>query len=477
MKLIKSKLLLLAILLSLSQLFITGCSDDGTNPSTDAEVSEKTVSATQSTYDSYESVQSALDMEEMVNPESVGDASEGGVNTYLSVKSAFDKYKEIELVYKQLETATIDIKSVTTDSLIFSEYSATGKTEVYYDGETGMGRIIVVANYSANPSHMVYDSTEIAINMNFTPLLWSDDVITGLSNFKKYEEGFFIASESSEVTFTEWEGTEPVAGHGSQEVVYNESSSVSRVVRTFSSASDGTFSITETVYYSDDTSLERSLVVNSEGSGEFWETRPDGITIHGTFSTFVGENITAQNTITVTFPDGHYIDHVTIEATFVRSLGSPNISGTVNEYVYFSSGQVDSSHVEFTRTYIDNGSYATITITKSNGAHGEFTSTYNMFAGGTLDGWWVDTDGYYYKIAANHYVDSSSEVWVTAWETEEAYSNEQDPMATLHIFMMADGTGHGEITIGGDTYTIVYNGDGTATVTDQNGNVTTVNIY
>jgi len=346
----------------------------------------------------------------------------------------------------------------TADSLIFFQESFIGqtgkRTAVYYDYSTGKGRIYEVIFQFPDWRNLVYDSTEIALDFNFT--LWdgSDDKVESLYKIQNFKEEFFVQRILSQMEVTDYDGQEIKGGIISKDAYYHENRPLSHQLERAELNPDGSGSWRTDQEYRDGTTAYNSVTFNSDNTGSFSKKRRDNTTISGEFDS-VEDDLNGYYNETVDFPDGRYVDKIYKSAIVSITMPDSIFNADYTEIVYFSSGSIDSSLAKI-QVHEENGVKTTILEqTKPNGAHGTLTIT-ETETQSTLEGTWTTWNDYFIIVKAEYYIDGSAHVHYEVYEPP--YTEGDDPIITADYYFSPDQSGNGTIAHSGKIYQISLEG-------------------
>jgi len=119
------------------------------------------------------------------------------------------------------------------DSLLYFEERYIGgkgcRVAVYYDSETGKARIYEVFFQFPDWRNIVYDSTEVRFDLNYT--IWdnSDDRVESLYKIQRFKEEFFVQSILLKLRVTDYNGAEISGGIVTKDAYYHQNRNLSHL--------------------------------------------------------------------------------------------------------------------------------------------------------------------------------------------------------------------------------------------------------
>ncbi len=373
-------------------------------------------------------------------------------------------------------------RKVTGDSLLWFQEKTdpvTGITirrALYYNDSTGHGRYYEVKfNFPASVQ-MQYDSTEIQVDLNFTPLNITDDRFIKLYQLTEYKPGFHLLKAESEAIATDYGVHNKITGailH--HKAWYAQGSDPKMLTQELEINPDKSGHITEQLDYWDGTYFRKQVNFYADYTGDFTEHWRDNTSVTGTFDRLINDNH-GQFTRTVQFPSGHDPVSTYQFADITLEPADSSISMIFKEKINFASGSQDTSRTDV-HIYVENQVKKThIRVWRSSGEQCDLTvSKSNDYE--EINGFFIGSEGYYTTIYSIRYSDGSGELWLKIWENETAYQNGDDPLVVIHIVYNPDGTGSGKLSEGGKDYTVFVAQDGKMTVSDTRGHSQTINGY
>ncbi|MFQ5863889.1 MAG: hypothetical protein ACE5IW_01515 [bacterium] len=480
---------LTALLLCITLLYAIGCSNN--NPSgpsddgnSDNQVNQKVQTVSANSVDIYNTVSSFQQISTLLlGPESMVDLEVPEVENPQQAMSfarsvlqqSFDKIKsDSDLLTKTQGTlADSVIWDVTyRDDVLGITY----RSSLIYDSETSKGRLFLV-RFDFPESHpLTYDSTEIKVDLNFTIFYGADDVLISLENLKRFKPRHLIQEEfGSFVPDPYAPGTEPTGGTLESNITYSPSSFISstHAILEYHEGSGGSYS--KEVQFSDGSSSSVSVTFREDGTGTFSETRRDGTQIEGTFDSPENDGV-GSFTKTTTFPEGHDPVSIFESGEFTFNPVDSTLHGAFEKEVRFKDGTVERENVTVDQTVVGNVKTTTINVEKTDGGSGFITIVESPEVD-QISGEWTNPDETFLIFSAESYPDGSAHFEFELYASKAAYENGEDPIASGEFDFYPDGSGQGTVTVGGQTYEVTINPDGTVTVKDNSGSMSKLNLW
>ncbi len=468
----------LAVLLAL--VWGTGCDKNATQPpQNQLQLSKAATEGLVSSWQMVHSVNTVDKVDEMVSDDIPIDKSVPG-GTY-SLPALNKKITQLMNARKELTSAS-GFHKITDDSLLwFREKTdpitgVTTRQALYYNDSTGYGRYYEVKfNFPANVQ-LQYDSTEIRVDLNFTPLNITDDRFISLYKFSEFKPGYHIVKVEEQATATDWGPGNKITGAILQHNVwYAQDSDPKQLTQELEINPDHSGHISERLDYWDGSFYQKLINFYSDYTGDFTENWRDGTLVTGTFDRLIDDNH-GQFAQTIQFPAGH--DPQTMEqfADITLSPADSSVDMIFKEKIHYASGEVDTSRMDVSIFREGETQKIHIQAWKSNGEHADLMVSKND-SYEEIDGNYTGPEGYYATLYSIRYSDGSGELWVKIWESENAYQNGEPPLVVIHIIYNPDGTGRGTLSEGGKEYNVRVAQDGKIQVTDSAGNVTQLNGF
>ncbi len=397
-----------------------------------------------------------LEIPEVENPESALQFAKSIQQKTFS-KLSLDR-KNLNKVQTLFEETVIWDVTIHDDSL-----GITIRSSLIYDTDTGVGRLFLVGYDYPEEHPLTYDSTEIVVDLNFSILDDSDDMLLSLENLKRYKPGRLIQQEIGRFEPDAYTpGTEPTGGVLSSDITYSSSSFISHTQACFEyhEGVGGSFSKEST--FSDGKTSREEVTFNLDGTGTFFNTRRDGTQIDGLFDS-ADEDGEGSYSLTTTFPEGHDPVSISESGEFTLNSEDSTIDGSFEKEVNYLDGTVEKESVTVNQTIVNNIKTTTLTVVNADGSHGKITLVETPDVD-QVSGNWTNVDDTYVVFSAEHYSDGSAHLIITVYESETAFQNGDDPIASGEFDFYPDGSGHGTVTESGKTYDVTIHPDGSVTV-------------
>ncbi|MFQ5708638.1 MAG: hypothetical protein ACE5HO_14380 [bacterium] len=473
-------------ILTLWLLYALGCSSDSPvapeNGGTEVNATVQKVSANGA--DIYSTVSSFKQVSDLMQgPESFADLEipevqnpGAAMNFAKSIMTrSFDTLKS----HGELLTKT---QGVLSDSVIWDiterddKKGVTIRSSLIYDPETGKARLFFV-EFNFRDSHPLdYDSTEIAVDLNFTIFDDTDDVLLSLVNLKRYKPDRLIAEEMGSFVPDPYPpGTEPTGGVLTSDITYSSTSFIESTHAQLEYHEGVGGSYSKEVKFSDGTSHSESVTFDENGNGTFSENRRDGTSIEGTFDSADNDG-QGSFSKTTTFPDGHDPVSISESGNFTINAADSTLNGTFDKEVKFKDGSNRKESVTVTQTVVGDVKTTTIEVESTDGGSGSITVIETPDVD-QISGQWTNPDQTYLVFSAEYYPDGSAHFEFKLYESLVAFQNGADPIASGEFDYFPDGSGHGTVTEGDQTYDVTINPDGSMTVKDAAGGVAKTGLW
>ena len=382
------------------------------------------------------------------------------------------KQKAFTLGAKDLKVLSKTGQIAFGDSVIWDvterneEEGVTYRVSLIYNDETGEARLFVVGFDYLEGHPLEYDSTEIRVDLNFTILDDSDDVLLSLENLKRYKSGQLISEESgSFVPDAHVPGTEPDGGILMSEVKYSDSSFISSTKATLEYHEGQGGSYMRTSKFSDGSESSEAATFNVDGTGTFSESRRDGTQIDGTFDSAEEDGIGAFS-LTTTFPAGHDPVSVRESGEFNINASDSTISGSFEREVTLLNGDVERESVMVNQTRVGDVLTTSLNVENADGSNGHITITESPEVD-QVSGEWTNADETFVVFTAESYPDDSAHLDAKVYANETAFENSAEPIASAVFDFYPDGSGMGVVTEGGKIYDVTIHPDGSVTIKER----------
>ncbi|MFQ5824325.1 MAG: hypothetical protein ACE5JB_09745 [bacterium] len=477
---------LIVLLLSFTLLIAIGCSNN--NPSgpdnNDDQINQSVQTVSANGVEIYNTVSSFQQISGLIQgPESIVDLEVPEVENPQKamsfaksvMKESFDRVRNKANLLSKPQGVLSD--SVIWDVTIRDEIvGVTIRSSLIYDTDTGEGRLFLV-RYEFRENHpLEYDSTEIAADLNFTLLDDTDDVLLSLNNLKRFKPGHLIQQEMGSFVPDPYPaGAEPTGGVLTSDITYSNSSFISNTHAQLEYHEGSGGSYLKEVNFSDGTRHSESVTFNEDGTGTFEENRRDGTRIAGTFDS-AEEDGQGSFTKIITFPEGHDPVSISESGEFTINPTDSTLNGSFEKEVRFKNGSVRKESVTVNQTLVGDVKTTTINVESTHGGSGFITIVESPEVD-QISGEWTNPDDTFLVFSAEFYSDGSAHLKFDLYESEVAYENGEDPIASGEFDFFPDGSGHGTVTQGNQSYEITFNPDGTISVKDSSGNLSKLNLW
>ena len=371
---------------------------------------------------------------------------------------------------------TRSLGKTTGDSLIFFEDNKVVgiRKGLYYNSETSIARYYEVKYKFASWRNLEYDSSHVTAFLNFTPDDESDDQLKTVYQLQRFEAGFFVQKIESKADVTDYDDNKVNGIIATTDAWYESGRLLSHLKQFVEINPDESGTLREDFDFRDGKTAYRQVTFKNDGTGTFERKMRNGAQVYGTFDS-VEDDLHGSYSETIDFPAGKYIDKIVKNAEVSITLPDSIFNANFSEVVYFESGKVDSERVALRVSEEGGVKTSTFDISKSNGAHGLLTvqETENE---ATLKGNWTTWDGYYIQVTAEQYYDGSSHLYYEVFESEQAYTNGEDPLLVGDYYFSPDQTCTGTLSYEGKTYDVNFDASGEGEIS-RGGKKSQLNLF
>ena len=400
------------------------------------------------------------------------------IDQYSSVPNArIIKERAVSLqnrFYSLQPTYPLLAKPLINDTIIYIEdFNKGEKLVAVYDTDTGIVRLYFVKYKFAALVRLTYDSTEIRIDANYTLNDDSDDRLLDFCRLRLYDADHFLQKLDESVVFTDYVENEPTGIELTGTAYYHERMKLEMRVQFIDINPDGSATLREDFTFDDGKTSYNSITFYANNTGEYEKKLRDDTIISGTFDA-LEDDLHGIFTQLIDLPAGRFIDKILKSAEISITLPDTIINSLYDELIYFSSGDIDSGHVDIQVQEIDNVIVANFTVQKRNNAHGSFEYREYEDSNTTLTGNWTTWNDYYILLEAEYYDEGSAHIHYEVFAPP--YSPGDDPVLVVDYDILPGGTGTGSITYQGEVYQVVFGNFGEATIT-KGETESKVNLY
>jgi len=368
------------------------------------------------------------------------------------------------------------LNKISGDSLLYFAETLVGergkRVAFYYDYDTGKARVYEVIFQFASWRNILYDSTEIKADLNFTLDNSQDDVLENLYNLQLFKDDHFVNKIESKFTITDFDGEEVTGIMGTKDAYYHPDRFLIRLKQTVQLKPDDSGTLREDFTYKDEKTAYSSVTFYPDNTGSFEKKRRDNTVISGEFNS-VEDDLYGFYSETIDFPDGRFIDKLIKSATVSITLPDSVFNADYREAVHFSSGKVDSSRIAIKTFESDGVKNTSLKIRKPNGAHGELQIIESEDET-ILTGTWTTWNEYYIVLEAEYYFDGSSHVHYEVYAPP--YSVGDDPIIIADYYIAPDQSGNGTLSHEGNQYDLKFEESGKAKITNE-GQSKTITLF
>jgi hypothetical protein len=356
------------------------------------------------------------------------------------------------------------LMKVLSDSLLFFEDDSVKgiRKALYYDAETGVARYYEVKYKFAAWQQLIYDSSEIKVDLKHTPGDSLDDVLLGFYQLQRFNEKFFVQKIINDVRVTHTSGIQISGIEATRDALYQSDRYLIHLRQLVDINPDKSGTLREDFEFKDGKTAFRSVTFYPDNTGEFARQLRDGTIVTGKFNSVEDDGEGYYQELTV-FPDGRYIDKIEKSASVTLTLPDSIYHINLKETITYRSGRAVTDTAAIVTQTQYGVTNTTIQYSKHNGEHGTFCMVENE-GGSTVDGNWTTIEGYYILLSAEYYLDQSGHVHFEVYESEAAYNNGDDPIIVADYYFSPDGSGTGTLSYNGQSYDISFSDSGDAEI-------------
>ena len=469
------KRLFFVLLIGVLGLYFGGCEKQPITPPEDGlEVDQTVEKLAPIGWSANRIVASSKEIKEVTNIsqylEDQGDNGLSGIGLLKSQAMGLSKSASVE------SQNYAGLMKVLSDSvLFFKDDTVKGvRKALIYDAETGLARYYEVKYKFADWRQLVYDSSEVKLDLKHSPDDSLDDAILGFYQLQLFKQSFFVQKITNDVVVTDNVGLKITGFEATRNAYYRSDRHLVHLIQFVDLNPDKSGTLREDFEFKDGKTAYRSVTFYPDNSGEFAHKLRDGTMITGKFNGVEDDGEGYYEEFTQ-LPPGRYID--TIEKFATVTLTLPDSIYTINlkETVTFSSGLAITDTAGIVTQTQFGVTNTTINYSKHNGEHGTLHVVENE-AGSTVDGNWTTVEGFYIVLTAEYYFDSSGHVHFEVYTNEDAYNNGDAPIIVADYNFYPDGSGTGTLTHNGKSYNISFSESGEAEIF-ADGKSTTINLY
>lgn len=329
----------------------------------------------------------------------------------------------------------------------------TERVRYYYDSSTGFARIEAIKFDFDDRHQLAYDSVQVQVDVNFTIDNNLDDVLLAIDELKRFKPGRFIRETVSRVVPDPYlAGGEPDGGTFFSQVSYSETSFIRQttIQAELHAGSGGRWG--RDVIYADNTTSQKLITFNEDGTGTFEETGRFGVRVTGTFDDATSDG-TGSFTKTTTFPTGSNPITIDEAGTFSFNAADSSLQGSYSKEVRFRDGSILRESVQVQESIVAGVKNTTVQVSKNDGSGGTIRISESS-SGKRVEAEWNESDGRYTLASADYFPDGSARLEFATYASRQAYDNGDDPIASGVFNFNPDGTGQGQVTEDGTAHDV-----------------------
>ncbi|RMF67661.1 MAG: hypothetical protein D6743_04550, partial [Calditrichaeota bacterium] len=306
------------------------------------------------------------------------------------------------------QRAQAHLLGAASDSLIWEltvrnqEKGYTETARLYYDFETGKGRVEDI-KFKFDDRHKVKrDSVVVIVDLNKTLEDESDDVIESLEELKLYKENQPIVQEWAKLVLDPYTpGTEPQGAVYDKRITNADNSFVLETIEHAEIHNGNSGELSKVVKYSDGTESSEKVTFSADGTGTYEATGRFGKHVEGTFDSPDDDGVGAF-TLTTTFPEGSDPKSIYEAGNFTIDPSDSTLHGTFEKRITFKNGDVISETVKLDESYENGNKVTRLEVTKSDGSGGVLVVEEGIDTQ-KVTGEWTDADGTYTRFTVDYY--------------------------------------------------------------------------
>ncbi|MBN1350122.1 hypothetical protein JXJ21_11975 [candidate division KSB1 bacterium] len=362
------------------------------------------------------------------------------------------------------------------DSLLFFEDDSVKgiRKALFYDSDNGIARYYEVKYKFAAWRNIIYDSTEVRVDMNFTLENPGDDLLLGLYQVQRFKPEFFIQSISARLKALEIQGNELTGVEVIKDTHYRSDRYLTRLTQLVRLNPDKSGTLREDFEFGDGKTAHSSVTFYPDDTGIFEEQKRDGTVVTGRFDSFEDDGKGYYEEVT-DYPEGRIIDKIEKFAQLSLTLPDSILTVKYAETRRYSSGQAQTDSASIRVDEQPDVKYTTLKYYKYNGEHGTLNIE-ERASESTLVGEWTTHDNYFILVNATYYIDGSGQIHYEVYTSETDYLGGSEPIFVADYTFSPDGSGSGALSHKGESYELTFNESGSGEIKSGDKS-TTVNLF
>ena len=468
------KHLIYLLILCMAGLFIFGCEMEPVKPEEQLELNATVEKLAPFGWNANHIVSSSAEIEQVTN---ISQYLEEGGNSSVAGIGALKKQALNLLSQTKVQCHTHQsLMKTQGDSLIYYEDNEILgiRKALYYNFENGIARYYEVKYKFAAWRVMIYDSSEVRVDLNSTLEDSLDDVLLNFNQLQLFKDNFFIQKITVNANVTDSEGQEITGIEMSRDTDYKSDWFIKHLKQSVKILPNKSGELREDFEYKDGKTSFKKVIFYADNTGEFEEQKRNGTVVTGKFDSPEDDGVGYFEELT-DYPPGNYIDKTEKSANILFTLPDSILTINYVETNLFSTGITSTDSASIVTQEQSGTKYTTIEYSKHNGEHGTFNVVENEEAT-TVEANWTTVENYYILLNAEYYVDGSGHIHFEVYVSEADYNNGGDPILVADYYFSPDGTGTGTLSYLGESYDLTFNESGKAEVT-LNGQTTTINLF
>jgi hypothetical protein len=458
------------ILLSLfGLLFFSACSDNGSTGANDDQIPPQTLDQLEGAGSSGGDATMLVDQtEEDLAIVDEMDFVDFGTGDPENLAMFADRIEDRSTFHQEM-IPTISFCKANGDSVIYdTTFTDRHGNEVHqwltYNAETDSGSLYAVTMHSGNFFRALdYDSAAMDLDMGPDPWDFRDDIIHRVYEYRRYDESFMLAEQSSEYTIHAYLDSRPSDYDAVIVKNFRSDSRLKSMRHEIERNADKSGRLYQGVVDSDDNSREIEYVYNGDGTGTYMRNISGVLGSSGTFNVLRDDNVGAY-TRNVTFLDDRNLSNLKVSGALTYSQAEGLLIADITKIYIFNGGEIDTYYVHVERRFDPDARIRQPLATdiELDGTNGVASQLQIDHVGrmADLSGWWVSEEGYYSTLDGQHYFLEMNTLRIDMYASKDGYDNGEEQIAWATFETQADGSGNAVIYIDGVAYTFDFDASG-----------------
>jgi hypothetical protein len=448
-------------------LALVSCAKNPTSPNAPAPNDKFAQMATATSVEVYRSVQTFTQIEQALE----GPAALGKINVPAvgSLQKSGTTFKQALTAFQQqaplLAQKAGSLHKTQGDTVLFEKRWIDPRTGVNYhlwiSYNTVSGKAAVYAVVTNHPSRspLERDSTRLVVNVNFTLVDTTDDVVELLENAKNYRSGYRLRYEEGRLIPDQYQpGSQPTGGviEALSQYASGQDTTEIRQRLEYHETNGGLGSFSKIVSFRDGTRHSEDLTFRST-QVIFNIVYRDGTREQGQFNVPDKNHLSFEKT--VTYPAGADPRSIFEKGDFSQNPVDSSGAANFTREEFFADGTSKRHKVKIKASRQNGYGRLEVTESHSDGTGGSWTLQEGP-AKADLKGNWINAQKQYILLNAAFYRGGSADVHIEVYASKEAYDKGEPPIFKADLHFRPDGSGSGRITSkeGGSEFSFSANG-------------------